>query len=183
MCRWQAVGVPNQGVDLVIEPGETEVRVKRLSVNRWSSATANHQNSLLAIGSGQRRCRGRLGCSSVPLLRGAGVPGGGPWIQRLANPPARVQVPRQRPGWSSGIQGAVARPIAGWRSSSLPPSGGAGTTGTGVVRGRTRRPTAPAAACGRDQQSRGRGSPWLPCPVRPGGLGVRYLVWDDSGAL
>ena len=132
------------------------------------------------------RNRGGTGrCPVIPPLLSVGnwVPGCGPWIQRLANPPARVQVPRQRPGWSSGIQGAAARPIAGWRSSSPPPSGGAGTTGTGAVRDRTRRPTSPAAAGGRDQQSRGQGSPWLPYPVRPGGLGVHHLVRDDSGAL
>src|SRR6185295_11220574 len=62
------------------------------------------------------------------------------------------------------------------------PSGGAGTTGTGAVRGRTRRPISPAAACGRDQRIRGRGSPWLRYPERAG-LGVDGLVSDNSGAL
>jgi len=64
------------------------------------------------------------GTCSVPLLcglpagpaRGQGlgvavVPGGGPWIQRLADPPARVQVPRQWLGWSSEIQGACSSTI------------------------------------------------------------------------
>ena len=77
----------------------------------------------------------------------------------------------------------AARPCAGWRSSSPLPSGGAGTTGTGAVRGRTRRPTFPAAAGGGSQPGRGRGSPWLPYPVRAGGLGVHALVSDDSGPL
>src|SRR6266851_197447 len=77
---------------------------------------------------------------------------------------------------------SAARPSGGPRSSSPAPSGGAGTTGTGAVRGRTRRPSSPAAACGRDQPSRRRGSPWLPYPVRAGGLGVADVVWD-SGAL
>jgi hypothetical protein len=75
----------------------------------------------------------------------------------------------------------AARPFAGWRSSSPLRSGGAGTTGTGAVRGPTRRPTSPAAACGRDQQGPGQGSPCLPYPVRAGGLGVHDLVSEDSG--
>jgi hypothetical protein len=73
-----------------------------------------------------------------------------------------------RPGYRYRVSGwggrrrsraPAARPIGGWRSSSPLPSGGAGTTGTGAVRGRTRRPTSPAAAGGWDQQSRGRGWP------------------------
>ena len=60
----------------------------------------------------------------VPLLRGlpagpacgqgralAVVPGGGPWIRRLADLPARVRVPRQCLGWSSEIQGACSSTI------------------------------------------------------------------------
>jgi hypothetical protein len=76
----------------------------------------------------------------------------------------------------------AARPSAGWRGSSPLRSGGAGTTGSGAVRGRTSRPISPAAAGELDQQSRGRGSPWLPCPVRAGGVGVHDLVSEDSGA-
>ena len=75
----------------------------------------------------------------------------------------------------------AARPFAGWRSSSPLPSSGAGTTGTGAVRGRTRRPIFPAAAYGRDRRRRERSSPWLPYPERAG-LGTDDLVSDDSGA-
>jgi hypothetical protein len=77
----------------------------------------------------------------------------------------------------------AARPCAGWRSSSPLRSGGAGTTGTGAVRGRTRRPTSPAAAWGEAQRGRGRGWPWLPYRARAGRLAVADLVSDDSGTL
>jgi hypothetical protein len=105
-------------------------------------------------------------------------PGSGGWLIR-------------RPGSAHCVSGGggrrrsrapAARPCAGWRSSSPLRSGGVGITGTGAVRGRTRRPTSPAAACGRDQQRRGQGSPWLPYPVWAGGPGV-HLGWDDAGAL
>src|SRR5215469_10597750 len=107
-----------------------------------------------------------------------------PWqkIQRLADPPAWIQVPVSGWGGRWGSRVLAVRPSAGWRSSSPLRSGGAGTTGSGAVHGRTRRPTSPAVACGQDQQSRGRRSPWLPYRVRAGGLGVDDLVWDDSGA-
>jgi hypothetical protein len=104
-----------------------------------------------------------------------------PWI-RLADRPARVQVARQWRGDRRRFRVPAVRPSAGWRSSSLPRSGGAGTTGTGAVRGLTRRPTSPAAAGGRGQPDRGWGSPWLRYRVGAGGLGAADRVGEDSGA-
>ena len=107
----------------------------------------------------------RASTPPAPWKRSTGSAGGGPWIQRLADPPARSRY--RVSGWGGRRRSTApaARPFAGTRSSSPLPSGGAGTTGTGAVRGRTRRPTSPAAAGGRDQQSRGRGWPWLPYPA------------------
>jgi hypothetical protein len=118
---------------------------------------------------------GRARCS-----RSAREVGLGPGAWLIRRPGSRYRVS----GWGGRrrSRAPAARPCAGWRSSSPLPSGGAGTTGTGAVRGRTRRPTSPAAARGRGQASRGRGSRWLAYPVRAGGLGVADLVWEGSGA-
>lgn len=129
------------------------------------------------------RCALPAGLACGQGLGVAVVPGGGPWILRLADPRARVEVPLSVWGGCQRSRAPAARPFAGWRSSSPLLSGGAGTKGTGAVRGRTRRPISPAAACGRDRQSRGRSWPWLRYPARARGLGVDDLVSDDSGAL
>jgi hypothetical protein len=99
------------------------------------------------------------------------------------------EVQRGEAGWFSCAiedqlsRGSAARLAACSRSSCPLVPDGAGTTGSGAVRGRTRRQTSPAAPCGGDQQGRGRSWPWLSYPARAEGLGVDDLVWDDSGAF
>ena len=107
------------------------------------------------------------------------------WQQTCALASALLAYVRLRAGGCGGrrrSRALAARLFAGWRSSSPLRSGGAGITGSGAVRGRIRTPTSPAAAAGRDQQSRGRGSPSLRYPVRAVGVGVADLVSEDSGA-
>src|SRR6266567_999667 len=134
----------------------------------------------------QARCRAPQGIGGEWRVTGVSLEEPGCLLQQTcALASALLAYVRLRViGWGGRLRSRApaARPFAGWRSSSPLRSGGAGTTGSGAVRGRTRRPTSPAAACGRDQQSRGRGSPWLPYPVRAGGVGVHDLVSEDSGA-
>ena len=74
---------------------------------------------------------------------------------------AAAEVARPRPGLVTGFPyrglAVFEEQDAGWCSSSRLRSGGAGTTGTGAVRGRSRRPSFPAAACERGQPNRRRG--------------------------
>src|SRR4029077_8841267 len=145
-----------------------------------ASAAIARASAPAGLGRDRQRCCGRWW--DRPLLPGVAVVAeGGPWINRLVDPPARVRVALRWRGGRQRSRVPAVRPCAGWRSSSPLPSGGAGTTGTGAVRGRTRRSTSPAAACGPDQPGRGRRSPWRPCPVWAGGVGVHDLVSDDSG--
>src|SRR6266702_6518276 len=135
----------------------------------------------------QARCRAPQGIGGEWRVTGVSLEGPGCLLQQTcALASALLAYVRLRVIGCGGrlrSRAPAARPFAGWRSSSPLRSGGAGTTGSGAVRGRTRRPTCPAAACGRGRQSRGRGSPWLRYPVRAGGVGVAGLVWEDSWAL
>jgi hypothetical protein len=102
-----------------------------------------------AVWPARRSCR-RAGprCSGSAGKVGRGS---GDWLIRRPGPRYRVS----GRGGRQISRAPAARPFAGWQTSSPLPSGEAGTTGTGAVRGRTRRPTSSAAAGGRDQPSRG----------------------------
>src|SRR5215472_1223049 len=134
----------------------------------------------------QARCHGPQGIGGLWRVTGVSLDGPGRLVQQAsALASALLAYVRLRVGGWGGrrrSRAPAARLFAGWCSSSPLRSGGAGTTGSGAVRGRTRTPTFPAAACGRDRQSRGRGSPWLRYPVRAVGVGIADLVSEDSAA-
>src|SRR5262249_32344234 len=115
------------------------------------------------------------------FLGRAGLPGAADMCASISSPPY-VFLGVSGQGGRLRSRALAALLFAGWRSSSPLRSGGAGTTDSRAGGGRTMSPPSPAAACGRDRQGRGRGSPWLPCPVRAGGVGVAGLVREDSRA-
>ena len=97
----------------------------------------------------QARCRAPQGIGGEWRVTGVSLEGPGCLVrQACALASALLAYVRLRVSGGGGRQlsrAPAARPFAGWRSSSPLPSGGAGTTGPGAVRGRTRRPTSPAA--------------------------------------
>ena len=123
----------------------------------------------------------------LPLLQVAGRagslrPGGGArfrrWRQACALASAVLACVRLCVSGGGGrlrSRAPAARPSAGWRGSSPLRSGGAGTTDSGAVRGRTRRPTSPASAG--DEVGGAGGGARHGCPVRCGRAGWVLLVW------
>ena len=97
--------------------------------------------------------------------------GSGDWLIGRPGPRYRISVW----GGRRRSRAPAARPFAGWRSSSPLQSGGAGTTGTGAVRGRTRRPTSPLPPM--DGISRAGGGARRGCRTRCGQVAWALMIW------